>query len=879
MRHEHSRSIALLAAIALTTACGSSAGDPPDPSVALETVDEVFDGTMNDLAGPPSSADPDNDRVWLAQGLYRTALRVSDAQRIFAEDATFPPGSATEKELVCRLEYGPTRRRLYTLTSNSQAGTFSLYCEDASVPSAPVLVGTPYTFPDWTAHEPVIEFKLWEDPAGDDDILVALTPHRVLVLRFLADRDPSFELLGAANDLIETSTVHEPWFHDQLAPSDPRHIDPLHAIDFVGMKLQEESAGRLMAYVRTAVDAYSSNPAVDREAAIVMICDLDEAHFATGNPQPTFDAPSGGRTGFVFFNPLSDLPTDSSNSDDSVFARTVHDAFPYTVGASHYLYVACGSAKQVQRVDVTRAFEQIAGGPEGCCFPLDSQQIDVVPDVDGEGGEDVVAVFADPNDPDGRFFAGTPKNFHIWSRSHFPPVLDTLHEPFDKGCGPDIVYLSILGGPLAGDTLWTVGGRAVDHMGKVFDVTRDTLPIDVRQKYFGIYANDGAVAFGDDVYLTTFNGVELYQPISTNPFHEQVVQTGSQSTEAPIGSGHCAVTEALEPGHVPGATNPDRAFSCDATGAFCEFQIDPATLELLPARRFVPDASVVNSATDGWSYSYPPSAAGIPVYSNDVAFADLGPEDTDKWVLVDLSNYALPAGDGHASTQVMLLAYQWDPTTSGWVNRAAASMTPIEVGQKVSNAICVTQQGGTHYAVVCHGAGLDVFEIERLRDAVPHMTWWPDAAVRPGADILGVAIAGDHVFVPVPGVGGHPPRIETYVWSGSDPHLTLVRTISEPTFVDRTTGAVAHPGTAYKGRAYLRDDGVTWDVLFGCDSYVLQFSWTPPGDGLVFLGHWRSFYSGPIADCRMFDFPSLPGGKKILAVKSGNAFAIIEPVQ
>src|SRR5262249_20732280 len=154
--------------------------------------------------------------------------------------------------------------------------------------------------------------------------------------------------------------------------------------------------------------------------------------------------------------------------------------------------------------------------------------------------------------------------------------------------------------------------------------------------------------------------------------------------------------------------------------------------------------------------------------------------DTDKWVLLDLTNHALHLGDSGVASQVLLLAYQWDPPTSSWVNRAAVAASPIP-GFHLSTAIATTIQGGRHYALVCHELGFEVFEIERLLDPSPHMTWWPKASVRPGGAVLGIAVAGDRVFASVPSAKGLPEGIEMYTWSGATPTLTPTRRYPTPT--------------------------------------------------------------------------------------------------
>ncbi len=870
----------VLLCIPLVAVCGNSQQGVRDTSVALQTDDEALDGSMNDLAGPPLSTDPASDRVWLAQGSLRSALRVDTAERVFAEDETFPTDDPANPEFVARLEYGPTKQRLYTLTDDMLHGRFHVYCEDASVPSAPRMIGTRYEFPDWSLSDPVLDIRLWEDPAGDDDVLVVLSSKRVSVLRFSGGAEGSFTLLGSATELIDTARPGEPWFHDGLDPSDPRHIDRLEASDLVGLKIQDEEPGRLMAYVRVQVRAYSPTPSVVRVSEIVMVCDLDQPHFETAAAHPTFDARRDDRIGYVFFNPFADLPSNHANSTDAVLSRTVHDVAPYADGQSRFLLVGCGHRRQVQRVDVTTAFDDVVRGTSGCCFPLQTEELDIAPDAGEQAGEDVLNVLPDPHDPTSRFFACTAKNLYVWDRGNVPPVVSTLHEPFDKGCGPDLVHLTIAGGPLAGDTLWTVGGRAVDHMGKVFDVTTDEAPIPVRAKYFGIFTSDGAVARGDAVYLTTFNGVEVFRPVpggapAGGGFHEQVVQSDCVSTEVPTGSGKCAVTEAMEPGTIPGDDFPDRLFTCDATGAFTEFRIDPSTGTPQSGRRYVPDPAVVDAVADGWTYSYPPTS--LMAYSNDVAFADLGPDAADKWVLVDLTNHQIQVGEGGVQSQVVLLAYQWDPATSSWVNRAAVAAAPMP-GNHLSTAIATTVQKGRHYAIVCHEIGFEVFDIERLSEPIAHMAWCPKASTRPGGAVLGLAVAGDRVFASVPAADGLPQGIEMYTWSGTTPILTPTRRYPTASFVEPSTGLAAHPGLANRGRVYLRGDGSTWDVLFGCEAYLLQYVWDPVRDSFELRGHWRSSYDGPIADCREFTFPSLPDGPRVLVLKSDDSFAIVRPV-
>ena len=441
--------------------------------------------------------------------------------------------------------------------------------------------------------------------------------------------------------------------------------------------------------------------------------------------------------------------------------------------------------------------------------------------------------------------------------------MSTVHEPFDKGCGPDLVHLSIVGGPLAGDTLRTVGGR-VDHMGKVFDGHDDADP--VRTKYFGIFTSDGGRArrLRDDVQRRRCSAGGGWRFPSRSCSRSA---SRPKSCAAPV-RGHRGHGTGLDPGDA----HPDRLFTCDSTGAFSEFRIDPSTGSPLPARRFTPDPAVVNGVTEGWTYSYPPDASGLPVYSNDVAFADLGPADSDKWVLVDLTNHFLELGDGGVSSQVLLLAYQWDPPTSSWVNRAAVSASPFH-GSFLSMAMATTIQGGRHYAIVCHGLGFDVFEIERLLDPVPHMTWWPNAAVRPGAGIVGIAVAGDRVFASVPASGGLPDRIEMYTWSGATPEPAAQR-FPEPSFVEPLTGLVAIrlgvPRAPWPARRRRLGRPVRLRRL-------LQYGWIRRGSRSSPLGTGAS-YGGAIADCRMHEFLRfLRTG--VLVLKSDDSFAIVNPVR
>jgi hypothetical protein len=210
---------ALLASLGLLPAPAKAAQTP-----LLPTLTKNLDGTTTDIAGPAdSSSAPEQKRVWIAEGRVRTAIRISDRQRMFAEDRSFSSSvSAQTYESLIAVEVDEVNQRLYTLTEDA------IYREDISTPSSPTSLDY-YDFSPATGFpveqvisswEPAVDLKVWPQGGGLTAILV-LTNKRLITL---LDSGPGTDIVLAG----WTSDLYDPYIpepDEKILPTD--HCSPV----------------------------------------------------------------------------------------------------------------------------------------------------------------------------------------------------------------------------------------------------------------------------------------------------------------------------------------------------------------------------------------------------------------------------------------------------------------------------------------------------------------------------------------------------------------------------------------------------------------------------------------------------------------------------
>ena len=460
----------------------------------LIAVDENADGETWDIAGPVQTASSNlaNERVWLANGRKRLPLRASNRERMESEVRDFTAfGGHTDLrfERPIAVEYGQARKRLYTLTDDIADGSpqpsrWCLYAEDVSVPSNPVQIAV-YRFVDicpypvgldcdhlnskhWPAWDPIKDIKLWEGTGTEPDLIVARTRKRLVTIQ-LVDQNGTlaFHVRGWAGELFQegrgpaevTWSSGQPWFHDSAG-----FIDVYKIAFLIDVAVEQDQNGRLMAYALVESGAYGVSRPL---AQMVIACDMDKAG---GYLHPTFDADPGACVRYVVFDPLDDIGT--PGTDLSAEEKDAHSAYhidayqgPLGAGTGTFLYVACGSTKQVQRVNVTNLFPQPSSGATcqaSIILPPNTgpaQKLIII------AGHNMRHVLADPDAPGTRFVVLEQEGTHVWNNGSV--VASSANEPNSFGPNRDAFLMKV---PVEGGFAkhaWLALSNQVDHIGKV----------------------------------------------------------------------------------------------------------------------------------------------------------------------------------------------------------------------------------------------------------------------------------------------------------------------------------------------------------------------------------------------------------------------------
>jgi hypothetical protein len=842
----------LLASFGLLPAPARAAQTP-----LLPTLTNNLAGTTTDIAGPAdASSAPDLKRVWIAEGRVRTAIRISDRQRMFVEDRSFSSSvSAETYEPLIALEVDDVNQRLYTLTKDA------LYREDISTPSSPASLDF-YDFSPATGRpveevisswEPAVDLKVWPQGGGLTAIFV-LTEKRLITL---LDAGPGIDIVLAG----WTSDLYDPYLPDpenKILPRD--HCSPVDVATLKVYKLQnlraleDQQNGQVMAYVTAEMAAYPAG--VRPFPRLVIACYLDSQN---GYASPSFDLdPNPSRIHFYYWSPMPppNPPPPGLNADKTIYSL---DAF--ASGPERYLYLACGKDHQMKRIKVTNAY------PKTDCSTWTP---DATYPVDTAGH--VYNVLADRAQPT-RFFSLSGFAAHIIDTTNTIPPVTTINEPFGFGCRRDMLQIA-LPSPLA-KTLWSATDGYVDYVCKVLDVTASPTTIPVVDEYFALLNCDGGVMIGTDVYLPTWNGLVRHRWIASESRWE-VVPSSYRPAEVPPDSGAVFSTEHAEAGFV---NSMHRVFIAPGLGQLLEFEIPTTSPDPDFPRLFNPVISP--SWPTGW-HGYPDGA----YYSNDVAFVDLGPNDDQKFVLVDLTNFAVAP----LTTQPALLAYRYDPVALEWDHVADAFATPIvrqNPDAELTNTITIAPGlNNKWFAFVAHDMGFFSVDITDLTAPTPGMAVVSQVCSKidpmtfacvQGAAIAGLTVSMDRLFVYV---NGTPKTIRIYHWNRLDGMVgALLQEYPQSYFLPPDPNPVdpsnATSGRCFRARFHTTNAGTgAGYAYFACEPYLLQMYW--PGSGastLDFTGWWRSDYEAHLQDCRFYDVPGFASG--ILTVKDGESFALV----
>lgn len=493
-----------------------------------------------------------------------------------------------------------------------------------------------------------------------------------------------------------------------------------------------------------------------------------------------------------------------------------------------------------------------------------------------------------------------------------------------------------------GQGQWAALSDAVDHVGKIYDLTWTPSDPFVRlvDQYYSMAASDGAVAIEvagqswPHVYFPTFGGLVhyamiggSYQYVGNRPAIGGVGPASYQPTEEPFDSGFMSITEHTDVVNVEVPTPPntfqDRVLTSPGSGAaFTQFPIvETATMDPNPAERINPEQDKFNDAIKAalGCNSCPGSGANpcpwclncpIPggpctadsIYDNDTIALNMSehfdPAD-NKFVLVDLTNWNVP---GQASThcQVVLTAFKWIPFQGVWQHAKSVASPQFEVGSEpqLSNAIAVGKepQSGRLFAFVAHDEGVEVFDVSGLppnfNDPIGALTH--KQHITTTYVVSALAFVKGHLFFMENGPGSGL-KLHSYFWNPSgagsfDPATPL--DISEVIPPATPGGPNRSPGNGIRARVRklgsMTGTYQDHDVFFACWPFATRWRWpggpsgSPDPTLLNFTGFWRSDYDSWLQDCRIYDLV-LPGQGTterpyLLVSKDTESFALVGPV-
>ena len=339
------------------------------------------------------------DRVWIANGRVRWAIRIDNRQRQADEDATFcaafPDPCASnpdDRQRVLAVELDQANARLFTLTEAM------LVVEDVTDPHEPDdpavfdLHASGGGYPALYSTEVLLDVKVWAN-SGQSYIFV-LTSKRIVTLVYNPSAQADILYVAQTEDLFDANTGPL----SEFIESGDEDFDDLHVSRLNRMRILEDEASgngpsRLMAYVLAEADAYASTPGRPKPR-IVMACDLSADSFST----PTFNADPEGRR-YVYYNPMAGMGGEDNPRDFEAI-----DLAAVEVSNEIDLYVACGKLRQLQKLDATDSFEEGYG-------LLDPSQITI------QEGEHLLNVLIDKNESDRVFVASEGRSRSTTSTS------------------------------------------------------------------------------------------------------------------------------------------------------------------------------------------------------------------------------------------------------------------------------------------------------------------------------------------------------------------------------------------------------------------------------------------------------------------------------
>lgn len=774
-------------------------------ATTLVTTEENVDGWVADTAALYDAATAPGDcRMWVAHGRLRSAVRLSDFERVNDEDRFFSATGLAVRETPLALEVDEDNGLLWTLTQEG-----GLYCEDITDPSAPVQAAAPLLLgPLLLAGESPLDLKLWT--AAGEEVAVVLTTQRVLTISY-----GTLALLGAS---------------DAVTPAAPRtdtnpvaadSITPLLIIANYRLAVFRDSDGAVVAAVASESRAYEL-PAVTRPfARLVVMCDLD---LAGGYAAPLFRRTAmDGSTFHVLYNPFPVPPAEwadlvAAGGYDPIHGLAYELKAHYSVaamqvvdtGSTQTIYMAHGRRRQVQALDVSHVFSAPLPSPtEIVCHPNYA--------ADPHTAQDISHLRLDPADPDRMVvleqFVDGARVVNLGTASN--QLLSGAR--FNEGGQRDICTVALPGAPFV---VVSLDYKQVEFMLRVIDASADTP--DLLHEGFWSHTSDGMVAIPPDhLFGCTFGGVVRFarQGISNRWLPVPSSYQPNHATHYPPNWYREPSTEWIEIGRDVTGPGDDRLYICAPGEGVMEFALDPLTKNPGPARHITMPA-LPHAALPGWA------DVGIGTYySNQVAYVVVGGV---PYVVCDYVN--------RLTSDYALLVWRLDVPTDTW-SFAAAGLAPTGLAQytiRLSDHVHITEVvGGRQFAVIDSWSGFVVFRIDTLATTGLVETTHVVTIAGLANQCYGVTTSGSTMFVVTLGPRGEPSttaRVTVYPFDPQTGRVDLVHPIQVFDSTSLTLPAGHSWVRVFSTRFRVTDENTGAGTLYLCTDAgtLLELGYTPP---------------------------------------------------
>lgn len=815
----------------------------------MELAFECPDGIIQDLAAmPDATTNPQDKRLFIAQGRTRASLRISDGLRIPSEEKSFRVTNTKVREKVLSLAIAQTSQLIYTLTLEG-----GLFCESIAVPSLPVQAATPLDIRGYLeAGEVLLQVAVWDAPG--EEIVAVLTERHILLFRKTGSTlawVSTSDGIGALTPFTDTN------------PVPANSINTLKCIIHERFVIAKDKDNRVVAYVTVQCTGYELVKKTRPFATVLVLCDLNRAGaYAT----PLFKQDTGVFTYFVFYNPFPTTPTNwiafaTGGGIDPATGQNylqkghyrIFDMVPFDTGATLLLVVAMGRRNQANKLDVSNAFTTgLVPSATIPCHPSFT--------TDPYLCKEIYRINVHPTNVN-RWLVYEENNDGIRVVDPAGPTYTIMADArYNNGAHHNHAVVSIAGSAF---TCWSSDSGTVDYVLRCTDGSTTT---PVRLFSIGMANNSDGIAFlpPANLFVPTFGGVLHYKRAAENGFWKNEPADFEPSTiEDPLtpGSFLTTNTEWIITGLDARGAGRHSLFVVAASYGPVEFQ-------------FLTDGSLG-----------PAIAHVIPLPSNLLPGWPARPEgyynNTGAYVVIDGTPVLFTEMTWFTGGEFALCAHKRNATTGDWDFFATAIHAPGYPGYTdLANHIHITRDlTNATFAITSSFKRFFITKLSELFTSNHLPITQAESTASRWNSLDQILTLQDRAFFVVqdPAAGGADAQLIMFPFNaaaGTIDTTTALITISN-TDLDlpadttwlRTFAATIRPLDSDNRRAgiYLGlDDGSVLEFLF--DRY--------DSPELRFIGSWRGDYDFPI---QAMVFADLGDGEMMIVSNDSQTFSLVKP--